>query len=360
MLMLALALQARLSSSSRQAPQFWTSATLTSNACDTVGWRTPSPNRGCAEPTDAPAPGVKTHLSRREREQPSWPLQSSQLARYLSCPHRKDRDANPGARECPHVLRSWCYIPCSCHRTGTTADPDLNSPWLSPHPSNSWTCMPWTEGSRLALNTCSCVQRSYSPSLYSGIPSLSCSLSHLPTSQCTYTYMSLLRYQQQATDSRTAGPPRCLTGQGHRRLELHAVWQFLHMHRSWPHCLMLTNVPACSHASANMPEQQDGHRPAEGDPPKQQRSRFRPDGRRRRTSGEIAKRAPHAQTGRTSRPGTDNVSTREPHRPTIGKLTSHSTSGSIMTKAKRIKGSRMTTAPGVAKKTTVPGMADDQ
>ena len=93
--------------------------TLTSNACDTVGWRTPSPNRGCAEPTDAPAPGVKTHLSRREREQPSWPLQSSQLARYLSCPHRKYRDANPDARGCPQVLRSWCYIPCSCHRTST-------------------------------------------------------------------------------------------------------------------------------------------------------------------------------------------------------------------------------------------------
>ena len=119
MLMLALALQARLSSSSRQAPKLWTSATLTSNACDTVGWRTPSPNRGCAEPTDAPAPGVKTHLSRREREQPSWPLQSSQLARYLSCPHRKYRDANPDARGCPQVLRSWCYIPCSCHRAST-------------------------------------------------------------------------------------------------------------------------------------------------------------------------------------------------------------------------------------------------
>ena len=57
MLMLALALQARLSSSSRQAPKLWTSATLTSNACDTVGWRTPSPNKGCAEPTSAPAPG---------------------------------------------------------------------------------------------------------------------------------------------------------------------------------------------------------------------------------------------------------------------------------------------------------------
>ena len=159
--------------------------------------------------------------------------------------------------------------------------------------------MPWTEGSRLALSTCSCVQWSHSPSLYSGIPSLSCSLSHLPTSQCTHTYnMSLLRHQQQATDSRTAGPPRCLTGQGHHhagRLELHALWQFLHLHRSWPHCLMLIDVSSCSHAAANMPEQQEGHSPAEGDPPKQQRSRFRSDGRSRRTSGEIAKRAPHAQ-----------------------------------------------------------------
>ena len=131
MLMLALALQARLSSSSRQAPQFWTSATLTSNACDTVGWRTPSPNRGCAEPTNAPAPGVEKHLSRRKRELPS-------------------RDANPGARGCPHVLRSWCYIPCSCHSISTIADPDLTSLWPSAHPSNSWTCMPWTKGSRAA------------------------------------------------------------------------------------------------------------------------------------------------------------------------------------------------------------------
>ena len=137
MLMLALASQARLSSNSRQAPKLWTSATLTSNACDTVGWRTPSPNRGCAatEPTSAQA-GVETHLSRREREQPSWPLQSSQLARYLSCPHRKDRDANPGARECPHVLRSWCYIPCSCHRTGTKYDsrPRPELPVAQPSP----------------------------------------------------------------------------------------------------------------------------------------------------------------------------------------------------------------------------------
>ena len=69
------------------------------------------------------------------------------------------------------------------------------------------------------------MQRSHSPGLYSGIPSLSCSLSHLPSSQCTYTYMPLLRYQQQATDSRTAGPPRCLTGQGHLAVPAHA--QFL-------------------------------------------------------------------------------------------------------------------------------------
>ena len=42
MLMLALALQASLSSSSRQAPKLWTSATLTLNACNTVGWWTRS------------------------------------------------------------------------------------------------------------------------------------------------------------------------------------------------------------------------------------------------------------------------------------------------------------------------------
>ena len=62
---------------------------------------------------------------------------------------------------------------------------------VAQHPSHSWTCMPWTEGFRLVFNICSCVQWSHSPGLYSGIPSLSCSLSHLPTSQCTYTPAAL-------------------------------------------------------------------------------------------------------------------------------------------------------------------------
>ena len=209
MLMLALALQARLSSSSRQAPQFWTSATLTSNACDTVGWRTPSPNRGCAEPTKCPSPWRGEAL-----------VTTKEGAAITG---RKPRRKRMSACAQELVLHS---LQLSQHKYDSRPRPDLPVAQRSPKQQLGLAC----HGLKVL------VQRSHSPGLYSGIPSLSCSLSHRPSSQCTYTYMPLLRYQQQATDSRTAGPPRCLTDQGHHhvgRLGLHAVWQFLHMHSSW-------------------------------------------------------------------------------------------------------------------------------
>ena len=63
-----------------------------------------------------------------------------------------------------------------------------------------------------------------------------------------------------------------------------------------------------------MPKQSEDQRPQDGALPKPPRSRFRADGRRRRTSGELKKRAPTCSTGRTSKPSRERERERESER----------------------------------------------
>ena len=145
--MLVLVYQARHSSSPRQEHRFRTHASLTLNARVKANWATLSPNRGCVGPTCASAPGVDTLLPQRDREQTIRPLQVSQHVCCLLRPSRSAWDANPGARDCQ----------LSQNRYDSRPQPEL------PHPSNSWICMPWIEGFRLALNACSCMPSSRTP-----------------------------------------------------------------------------------------------------------------------------------------------------------------------------------------------------
>ena len=120
---------------------------------------------------------------------------------------------------------------------------------------------------------------------------------------------------------------------------------------------MLTDVSACSHTAASMPVQQEGHRPAEGDPPKQHGSRFRPDGRRRRMSGEIAKRAPHAQHWKDIQPRqrqheherASSSHQRQAHEPQHFRIHTD--------EDQEDQSEPDGDGPGVEKKTMVPGMA---
>ena len=61
------------------------------------------------------------------------------------------------------------------------------------------------------------------------------------------------------------------------------------------HACIYPNQPDRASADGTMPKQSEDQRPQDGALPKPPRSRFRADGRRRRTSGELKKRAPYVQ-----------------------------------------------------------------
>ena len=256
--------------------------------------------------------------------------------------------------------------------------------------NSTWICMPWTEGTGPALSSITrhC-QGCFRLAHHVQMARSSC---HYHCSQLLSSTPDLSMCPPRYTSRELDGPSRAgllpQQGQHTRCLCLHLVGTQLlvkcqpaSLHRCRLPMPNLTHVHAF--AAASMPETPTVDGPTGGDQPqrqKQPRSRFRTDGTRRRTAGEIEKGDPMSNSGKPTRPGklSNNNQNKQPHLlsrphhpPPDATQGDRSTSASTQ---KKIKGSRQT-APGrrhqrpkttgspmdgTNMKTTTPGTGDGQ
>ena len=256
-------------------------------------------------PINARAPGETTQLPQHcaQGKQNTLPVTSNHANKTLRPLILQHQSAGPGASACQPAQENWLRSPFRRHSPNMT----LESP---PKPrlvviNSTWTCMPWTERTGLALSRVTrhcqgCSRLSYH--------------AQKPRSYCYCRSSQLLS----PTPDLSMYPPRCesrdLDGPSTAGLlpqqGQNASCICLHLAGTQP---LVKCQPACQHrgrlpmqhlthahasAAASMPETPTVDGPTGGDQPqrqKQPRSRFRPDGTRRRTAGEIEKRRPYVE-----------------------------------------------------------------
>ena len=262
-------------------------------------WEPCGPKLRCTASTSVPRHTQSLHRSRRSALRP-WPcvpyhphsISLNHSFSLIQCV----ASADPGANVYQRIVVTWYSCPWKWHRLNTRHK--MSKPThATSHKQQWWTCMPWTE---------SCCQRLNLPrySLFT-LPTLAQPLSYYNAGPCTpsscfpHSTFRCTHDKSFVVDAprhdRPPGVQLCVTT-GKCSLDLcHARSECCQCKHSCAYACTCSLQSDRASADGTMPKQSEEQRPQDGALPKPPRSRFRADGRRRRTSGELKKRAPYVQ-----------------------------------------------------------------